>query len=175
MEKIFPTQPLVTSRIVDGLFNHYGKKPVVFHFIGKGENYVELVTRLISKNLLGSEKNDKLLTIKDENSELIQMKMYEQIQHWKDSLIVIHLDVKKKFEGLDFLIDAFNDFGASISWSRFTPISTKLCTFIIVSNVINSTEFQSIHELEKIVKEKLTQQNWSNQLTRRLQNIIPFK
>ena len=84
------------------------------------------------------------------------------------TLVVIHFNETNYFEGLDFLTGDFNDNGASISWSRFTPISIKLCTFIIVSNVIDSTEIQffrgpSIHELERVVKERLTQQKWSTE------------
>jgi len=168
LKETLPNQPLVRARLIDGLSNHCGEKPLVFHFFGKAENYVELVTRLISKNLLGSEKNERLLVFN--HTDHLQKRIYENIAYWEQpTLVVIYFNETNYFEGLDFLTGAFNDNGASISWSRFTPISIKLCTFIIVSNVIDSTEIQffrgpSIHELERVVKERLTQQKWSTEL-----------
>ena len=81
LKETLPNQPLVRARLIDGLSNHCGEKPLVFHFFGKAENYVELVTRLISKNLLGSEKNERLLVFN--HTDHLQKRIYENIAYWE--------------------------------------------------------------------------------------------
>jgi len=177
-QKLDSTEPQYTATAIsDAIEFHDGRKALIMNFVGNVGINANITVRTISRSLFDSEVNDRILVLEDQPELMLKSQIFRQLKQWPLSIIVMNYH-KMVPQSYDFLTSIFDTNFPQLELNN-NIIKTNQAIFIIVSNILQGEisklyQDQSLHLLDKLVKDYMKENDWPARICQRMDYVIPF-